>query len=164
MPEEDSTVMKRGFCTLFFGLGLSAVMCAPAQRVWATLGETADSVESDRKALSAVQRAATARNGYTVHEVRSDANTVREYVSSSGVVFAIAWNGLSHPDLAPLLGAYAGEYQQALRQTPRKPGRKSLQVKSNRVVVEKWGHMRDLHGRAYVPACIPSGVSVDEIN
>ena len=132
-------------------------------RAQAALGESADSVESDRTALSAVRRAATARDAYTIQEIKSDAATVREYVSSSGVVFAVAWNGLSHPDLTPLLGSYAGEYREALRQTPRKPGRRHLQVKAERVVVEKWGHMRNLQGRAYVPALIPQGVSVDEI-
>lgn len=155
--------MKKTLYALFLGLGLSAAVFADAQRVQATLGEFADSVESDRNALSAVRRAATVRTGYAIEEVRSDSIVVREYVSSSGVVFGIAWNGLIHPDLMPLLGSYAGEYQEALRQTPRNPGRRRLQVKTNRVVVEKWGHMRNLQGRAYVPALIPPGVSVDEI-
>ena len=103
------------------------------------------------------------RTGYNVHEVISASVTLREYLSPSGVVFGIAWNGLIHPDLTPLLGSYAGEYGEALRQTPRKPGRRRLQVKTNQVVVEKWGHMRNLKGRAYAPALIPPGVSVDEI-
>lgn len=140
-----------------------AAVLAPPSLARAALGGSADSVESDRKALSAERRATTAVDGYTVQEVASGANTVREYVSSSGVVFAIAWSGLSHPDLTPLLGSYAGEYKQALQQTRHVPGRRSLRVKGNRVVVEKWGHMRNLQGRAYVPALIPSGVSLDEI-
>ena len=162
--ERDPTTMKRRLHVLMLCLGLAAAFISIPRHASATLGESADSVESDRKALSAVRRATTARAGYTVHEVVSDANTVREYISSSGVVFAIAWNGLSHPDLSPLLGSYTGEYRHALRQTPRKPGRRSLQVKAKGVVVEKWGHMRNLQGRAYVPALIPPGVSVDEIN
>jgi hypothetical protein len=36
-------------------------------------------------------------------------------------------------------------------------------LKANNVVVEKWGHMRNLQGRAYAPALMPQGVSVDEI-
>jgi uncharacterized protein DUF2844 len=156
--------MKRRILhALILCLGLAAPMFSLPQHASATLGGSADSVETDRKVLSAVHRGITARAGYTVHEVTSDANVVREYVSSSGVVFGIAWNGLSHPDLTPLLGSYADEYRQALRQTPHKPGRRSLQVKANRVVVEKWGHMRNLQGRAYDPALIPKGVSVDEI-
>jgi hypothetical protein len=155
--------MTKRLYMLILCLGLSTGVLVPARQASATLGEPLASVESDRKSLSAGPRATSARAGYTVQEVVSDANSVREYISPAGIVFAIAWNGLTHPDLAPLLGAYAGEYRQALRQTPRKPGRRSLQVKGNRVVVEKWGHMRNLQGRAYAPALIPSGVSVDEI-
>ena len=136
---------------------------ATAHRVQATLGESADSVKSDREVLSAVPSIIMVRNGYTVQEIDSDSTIVREYVSPSGIVFAIAWNGLVHPDLTQLLGSYAGEYERALQQAPREWDRRRLLVKTNRVVVEKWGHMRNLQGRAYVPALIPPGVSVDEI-
>ena len=47
--------------------------------------------------------------------------------------------------------------------SPREPGRRNQKVETNRIVVEKWGHMRNLQGRAYVPALIPAGVSIDEI-
>ena len=143
-------------------LSLSIAVFTTTQRARATLGESADSVESDRTALSAVRGATTIRSGYAVHEV-SGATTVREYVSPAGIVFGIAWNGLVHPDLTLLLGAYATEYHEALRQTPREKGVRRLEVKSNRVVVEKWGHRRNLQGRAYAPDLIPPGVSVDEI-
>jgi hypothetical protein len=113
--------------------------------------------------LSAVHHATTAGNGFTVQEIVSDACAVREYISSAGVVFGIAWNGLSHPDLTLLLGSYTDEYKQTLQQTRRLPGRRAFQVKTNRLVVEKWGHMRNLQGRAYVPSLIPPGVSVHEI-
>jgi hypothetical protein len=148
---------------LFACLGLSATFFITAQRVQATLGESANSIASDNKTLSAVRRATSVHNGYTVQEIYSDATTVREYVSPSGVVFAIAWNGLIHPDLTPLLGSYASEYQEAIRKTPRNPGHRSLRVKTSRLVVEKWGHMRNLQGRAYAPALIPLGVTIYEI-
>jgi hypothetical protein len=156
--------MKIKLYTLFLCLGLSMGVLAIAQHVQATLGESVDSVASDQKALKAVKRATTGRNGYTVQEFALDGTAVREYVSPSGIVFGIAWNGLTHPDLTPLLGSYAGEYQTALRQTPRKPGLSRYQsVKTDRVVVEKWGNMRNLQGRAYAPSLIPPGVSIDEI-
>jgi len=138
-------------------------MLAFAQQARATLGESVASVAKDHAALSAVRRSAKVLSGYTVHEIESDATSVREYASPSGVVFGIAWNGLIHPDLTPLLGSYADAYREGLRKTPRHPGRRRQQVKAERVVVEKWGHMRNLQGRAYAPSLIPPGVSVDEI-
>jgi len=159
----DSSSMKRRLFPLFLGIGLSAAIFATPLQTHATLGEPADSIESDRNALSAVRHVAIIRKGYSIQELAADSTVVREYVSPSGVVFGIAWNGLIHPDLSHLLGLYAGDYQKALQQTPRKPGRRRLQVKTDRVVVEKWGHMRRLQGRAYAPALVPPGVSIDEI-
>ena len=135
-----------------------------AQKGEAALGEPADSVAKDRIALSAQKRASTARNGFTVQEFELSGTFVRQYISPSGIVFAIAWNGLTYPDLTPLLASYADEYKAALRETPRKPGiSRRHAVRTDRVVVEKWGHMRNLQGRAYAPALIPPGVNLEEI-
>ena len=155
--------MKRTLTALLIGLGLAALFLTAAGPVQAALGESIDSVASDETALVAKRASKTDRNGYAVHELRSDSVTLREYVAPTGVIFAIAWNGLIHPDLTPLLGSYAGEYRTALRHSPREPGRRNQKVETNRIVVEKWGHMRNLQGRAYVPALIPAGVSIDEI-
>ncbi|MGA2151082.1 MAG: DUF2844 domain-containing protein [Geobacteraceae bacterium] len=155
--------MRKRIKALYLGFYFAAFLLATAQRAQATLGESVSSVESDRKVFSAVRHPTLARNGYTVQELKSDANVVREYISPSGIVFAIAWNGLSHPDLTTLLGAYVGEYQQALQQTTGQKGNRHLQVRANRIIVEKWGHMRNIQGRAYIPALIPSGVSINEL-
>jgi hypothetical protein len=155
--------MKRRPCIQSLSICLVVAALATARPALATLGETIDSVASDRKALSAVQGEATVRKGYTVHEMMSGATAIREYLSPAGIVFAIAWNGLTNPDLTLFLGSYAGEYHQAIQKTPRERGRRSHRVTTDRIVVEKWGHMRNLQGRAYVPNLIPPGVSVDDI-
>ena len=155
--------MKNMYCLLVLCLVCSATLLAAARPVRAALGGTADSIESDRRALSAVRGATSVENGYTVQEIDYDGNAVREYVSPSGIVFAIAWNGIRHPDLTTLLGSHADEYRKALQQTRRRPGVRSLSVKADRVVVEKWGHVRNLQGRAYTPDLVPPGVNLDEI-
>jgi hypothetical protein len=155
--------MLRKLYTLLLGLSLTATAVVAAEHAWAALGGSADSILSDRKAMSAIRSTSTERRGYTIEEMVSESTTVREFISSSGVVFGVAWNGLTHPDLTMLLGSYASEYEEALQRTPRKPGRRYHQVKTNRFVVEKWGHMRNLQGRAYAPALVPPGVNIDEI-
>ena len=129
----------------------------------ATLGESISSLESNRAALKAVQKSITTRNTYTVHEDSSDGANVRQYVSSDGIVFAVAWNGVSHPDLASLLGKYYDDYSQVQQKTPRQRGKRHVQVRGSRVIVERWGHMRNLQGRAYAPALLPGEVNLDEI-
>ena len=155
--------MKRRIHSLLLCLCLVAATSTTDRWAHGALGESSDSVETDRKALSAERHAATVHTAYTIHEIKSDGATIREYVSSSGIVFAIAWNGLSHPDLTPLLGVYADEFKQAQRRMPRADGRKHLEIKAERVVVERWGHMRNQQGRAYLPALVPNGVTINEI-
>lgn len=155
--------MKNKIYHVLIRVALLATMLATTRPVLAALGESSDSISSDRRALTAVRGAVTVRHGYTVQEIISESATIREYISDDDIVFGVAWTGLVMPDLAVLLGSYTGEYQQALKQAPRKPGLRSRQVKTKRVVVQTWGHMRNLQGRAYAPALIPQGVAIDEI-
>jgi hypothetical protein len=145
-------------------LAFSLLAFASAREAGAALGEPAHSVSSDRIALSAERPTETAGRGFTVQEFEANGTLIREYISPSGIVFAVAWNGYTYPDLTTLLGSYAGEYKEALRQAPKKPGIQRRQsVETGRVVVEKWGHMRNLQGRAYVPALVPPEVDLNEI-
>jgi hypothetical protein len=155
--------MTRKCLPLLAGLLTAAMSCLATGQSMAALGGPAASVEGDRAALSAVRRAALARTGYTIQEIASDAATIREFVSPDGIVFGVAWNGLTQPDLTILFGTYHAEYRQSKEQMPRHPGRRFMHLKGTRIVVETAGHMRDMRGRAYVPALVPAGVSVDEI-
>ncbi len=148
-------------CLFFVFAFLSTVLMA--HRAEAVLGGSADSVESDRKFFSAKNKNTTSHPGYTVEQLDLSGTAIREYISPSGIVFGIAWNGIIHPNLNQLLGSYAEQYQDVLKKTPRIRGRRRIQIKASQVIVEKWGHMRDLQGRAYVPDLIPPRVTADEI-
>ena len=130
----------------------------------ATLGEPLSSLDSNRAVLKAVHKSTVIIGVYAIHEDISESGRIRQYVSSNGIVFAVAWNGVSHPDLANLLGSYYDDYNQVQRNMPRRPGNRHALLRGNRVVVEKWGHMRNLQGRAYAPTLLPIGVTTDEIH
>ena len=141
-----------------------AALCFIAHQANATLGEPVVSIESDQVTVPAAhQKQGATRAAYTLHELESGATTIREYVSPSGIVFGLAWNGLTHPKLDTLLGSYFADYQVAAAHTARQRGQRRQLVQGSRVIVQKWGHMRDLHGRAYDPSLLPAGVSADEI-
>ena len=129
----------------------------------ATLGGNANTITADRKAFSAVHRATTPHNGYTVEEFVYDSTNVREYVSSIGIVFGIAWNGYVPPDLSQILGAYASEYIAAQQMSPRTHGRNGQKLVTDNIIVEKWGHMRNLRGRAYAPGLVPIEININDI-
>lgn len=129
----------------------------------AVLGEIAEPADSAQRMPSGFSARAVVHDAFTVKTIQSDTTTVREFVAPSGVVFAVVWNGLTHPDLSILLGSYNKAYQAAAKTVARVHGRRSRSVSTDHVVVEHWGHMRDLSGRAYDPSLIPGGVSLEEI-
>ena len=65
----------------------------------------------------------------------------------------------------PLVAAvrFAGDTATVDFREPNLAARAYPLTSPDRVVVEKWGHMRNLQGRAYAPALLPPGVSSDEI-
>lgn len=154
----NPTVPARGLAALAVVAALAA-----ATPALAALGERAASVDADRAALGATRRTFAVRQAFQVERLVTPANTVREYVTPSGVVFAVTWQGVSRPDLGVVLGAYAGPYVAEIDARGPSRGRRARRVEVQGAIVETWGHMRALHGRAWVPALLPAGVSVDEL-
>jgi Protein of unknown function (DUF2844) len=149
--------MSGGF--LAAGVLASLSVCVPA---WATLGEDASTVETDRVQMKAQVRT-TSVSGYAVHEIESPSGTVvREYVSAAGKVFAVSWRGPVLPDFRQTLGRYFADYSSEAS-SPR-VGRRHLTIQRADLVVHSSGHMRAFYGSAYVPSLLPANFSVDEIN
>ena len=126
----------------------------------ATLGENVQSTESDRASMMASTRMLPATT-FTIHELQTPSGTtVREFVSPSGVVFAIAWRGPTMPDLKQALGRYFDRY---VTSDNKQGGLHHRAVSDPDLVVQSSGHMRLFTGRAYVPQLLPSGVTPDQI-
>jgi hypothetical protein len=160
-------------------LGVFIVFQAPVTAM-ATLGGPAQSIVVDQQALGGQvrmlnqpqsltgqqalkeQSPVPSNPAYTVEQISTpNGVTVNEYLSPSGTVFAVSWRGPRPPDLSQLFGSYFAEYQTAAA-SPQ-PQRRHLLIRTENLVVETGGHMRDLRGRAYLPALLPTGVSTDEI-
>lgn len=128
----------------------------------AGLGGDSASIERDRQAFHG-KKTITIHDLYQTHEITTDAQTVREYISSDGNVFAVTWKGGVPPNLSQLFGAYFQEFTQAESSSAKTKGRSPKTIKSTNMVVEKFGHMRDLHGKAYITKLLPQGLDPKEI-
>ena len=127
----------------------------------AVLGEREQSVSTDQQRLRGELRSVP-RQGYTVHGISApDGMVVKEYVSPGGVVFGVSWRGPVMPDLQHLLGSFFPEFQQSAASSG--PRHRVLATRTDRLVVESSGHMRDFHGRAYVPSLLPANVSEEAV-
>lgn len=132
--------------------------------VWATLGQSMATVERDQAAMGG-QKQSRAGQGYSIETIAVAGMTIKEYVSSNGIVFAVAWRGTGAPDLPFLFGSYFDEYRAGLIALQnRKPRiRKPLVLKTAHLVVERAGHSRSMWGRAFIPALLPATISPDDI-
>lgn len=156
----------------FLGLAL-LLFGAPPPAAYAALGGNAGSVAADAAALEAptVRRIprpaqnAPAVTAYTVEQMTTASGiAVNEYVGPDATVFAVTWRGRRPPDLSRLFGSYFMQYQNAANAgglTAR--GLHRASVRGSDVVVETAGHMRDMWGRAMLPAIVPPGVEQSEI-
>jgi hypothetical protein len=131
---------------------------------FAALGGDLNSVELDKahmKGSLTVQQ----QQAYSIHEIQaSDGMTVREFVSSEGRVFGVAWQGPTFPDMKRLMGAYFEQYSTALRSEKEKHvGRRPINIQEPGLVVQTSGHMRALTGRAWVPELVPQNVKAAEL-
>ena len=142
---------------------LAAVALFAGVAAWpvqAALGEPVASVETDRLQVGGTARVLPSA-AYTVHELQAPSGTVvREYVSPAGIVFGVAWQGPSMPDLRQVLGTYFDRYVQAASKRNR---RGPVAIEQPGLVVQSGGHMRAFVGRAYIPEALPAGVAVDTI-
>jgi Protein of unknown function (DUF2844) len=129
---------------------------------WAALGNNSASVQADSAHMNGTLRSISIAR-YTIQEIRtSNGQTVREYVSSGGSVFGVAWEGPTTPDLLQLLGSYFEQFRQTSEQRQHQ-FRGPLLIETPTLVVQQSGHLRAFRGRAYLPQALPSGVQPSEI-
>jgi Protein of unknown function (DUF2844) len=135
--------------------------------IWATLpafaalGEDVSSVAADQARLKASVRMLP-RQHYSVQEMQTPSGTtVRQFVSPSGTVFAVSWEG-SAPDLQQLLGTYFEEFESAVASEPSRR-RRGIHLDDGELVLDTGGHMRFVAGRAFLRSKLPTQVTSDDI-
>jgi hypothetical protein len=131
----------------------------------ATLGSDVTTVNEDRAKMQGALMSITRNDRFEVHQLQaSNGATVREYVSSTGTVFAVSWEGQWMPDLRQVLGPYFDAYQRtvpAVRNARRSHG--PMTFRSGDLVVQIGGHPRAFVGRAYIERLMPQGMQAETI-
>ncbi|HEY3973052.1 MAG TPA: DUF2844 domain-containing protein [Candidatus Sulfotelmatobacter sp.] len=152
-------------CGLAIGFAALTLPCP----VFAALGGDAASVQADsvhmQASLRTSQAATTQGGAYTLHELHSSSGVVvREYVSSAGAVFGVAWQGPWLPDLHQLLGTYFEPYVQAMQaRNAGRAGRRPVHIEIPGLVVNLSGHPRSFTGQAYIPENLPQGMKAEDV-
>ena len=134
---------------------------------WAALGDNEQSIQRDAARMKGTHRVVSTTSSatpYVLHEIQTPGGyTVREFISQGGSVFAVSWSGPGGLDLQSLLGAYFEPFQQAAAAQREHQRRGPILLNTPGLVFEQAGHMRAIHGRAYVPQLLPSTMGPNEI-
>ncbi len=130
---------------------------------YAVLGDNAASVLSDQARMKGTLHSTDLKT-YVMHEITTPGTVVREYVSNSGLVFGVSWEGQFPPDFQQLLGPYYEQAKQAAAQQQHAhPQRAPIAIDTPGVVFRQTGHPRNFHGVAYIPRLVPNGVLASDI-
>jgi hypothetical protein len=132
---------------------------------FAALGGSVSTVDADRVHIQGALMRIVQTGPFALHEIRSSSGTmIREYVNSTGTVFAVAWDGPWLPDLRQVLGDQFDRYQAAMQSRQRaRTARGAVAVDEAGLVVQMSGHPRAFTGRAYLTALLPAGVQLESI-
>ena len=115
---------------------------------------------ADSRAVSGVS--VTAPNYVRRETTLASGTLVREYISATGTVFAVAWEGPVLPDLKSLLGKYFAILVAETTKVP-KAGHSSVAIEQQEVFIYSGGRMRAFEGAAWIPAQLPAGFSADDV-
>ena len=137
---------------------IPALLLVCAGPSYGALGEPPTQFAQETTVVGAIESAASS---YVTRDTTLASGThVREYVSSNGIVFAVAWDGPFLPNLRELLGKYFDTLAAESARQPR-AGRPHLDVGLPEVVINSGGRMRAFEGSAWIPAQLPAGFAVD---
>ncbi|SAK53651.1 DUF2844 domain-containing protein [Caballeronia ptereochthonis] len=122
---------------------------------------------STGRAGDASQGAVThrAQGGLVAYHETTDANgiVVRQYLDSSGTVYAVSWRGPAMPDVRSLLGTCFETFREGANAAIGEAGLHTARVAKGDLVVENRVRLREFSGRAWLASALPPGVSATDI-
>ena len=125
---------------------------------YAELGGTTASILSEQKQFNS-QLTSSQQNGYSVYtQTLTSGTSFQEYVSPSGIIFAISWSGPTLPNIQAIFGNYYANYLSAAQES-----RRSIYSSSDSLVIQSTGIMGAFQGFAFLPKQAPAGFTLNNL-
>ncbi|HEY4805618.1 MAG TPA: DUF2844 domain-containing protein [Paraburkholderia sp.] len=130
----------------------------------AALGGKFDSMQIEASSLRGQLASTSSTSAYTTQVITLDTGTtVREYANAAGQVFAVSWSGPRPPDLSQLLGTHFSEFKASLQTASHSDLHRHVQVQTSQMRYVGGGRLNNMHGTAWLPAAMPTGVSPEDL-
>ena len=142
---------------------LLLVLVAPTL-AWAELGGNAASLQTNQVRIKTnVMHTTTTSTNFSMQQNQTPNGVIiKQFISNSGTVFAVTWQGPLMPNLKQLLGQYFDSYITAAKNN--QSGHSHLSIQQTDLVVQSSGHLRAFSGIAYIPSLMPAGVTVAQLH
>lgn len=146
--------------TNYMPIGAMVLALAAATPALAQLGSTGPAGSASQGAV-----VNQAQGGLILFHESTDANgiVVRQYVDSSGRVYAVSWRGPAMPNVQALLGTYFAAFREGASASIGAAGLHTARVAQGDLVVENRVRLREFSGRAWLVSALPPGVSTTDI-
>lgn len=137
---------------------LIAMAVGVEPQAFATLGER------HSEAGAQVREFKTPTAAFRRYEEKRFTVTIHEFAALGQNVFAVAWRGRAHPDLAKLLGSHLKDFKAALAEARRgRRGHSPIQIESHGLHIEMGGTSRSVYGRVWLSQGLPAGIDSNDI-
>lgn len=159
--------MPSAFAELGGAPTLSAASAHSVQRLAAGSNKASSPTASTEPATGGNAPAGTTASWTTREVTLPDGLIEREYLTTDGVVFAVAWRGSHRPELSVLLGTQYATQMSRNARALRLQGRGShgtTSQKDETFAVQASTHQRSSTGVAWLPQLLPAGVSPDALS
>jgi hypothetical protein len=127
-----------------------------------SFAELGKAVEKDAVQIQEQSSVASNEQRLNVYQMKMPSGTqIKEYANADNIVVAVSWQGPTLPNLKLLLGDYFQAF--ASRPTDHAASHRNAELRTEDLVVQSHGQMRNFSGRAYLPKLLPSGLNPDQI-
>lgn len=131
----------------------------------AALGGNVHELTAEGAALKMTAVVVSSAHGYNVHEFRAKKITIHQFAAMDGKIFAVAWQGKTHPDLALLMGTHFADFEKALAQAKKSNrGHTPIKIEVEGFHLELGGHAMAVYGRAWLVDQLPDKVNTYDLH
>ena len=143
---------------------VALVLSALPALSFAGLGQDLESIKIERMRMAAQHRVTSAAQ-YSLHELQgADGSRVRQYVSASGMVFAVSWRTLYKPDLSALLGPSYPVYALSAQVAAQRAGvQRHFRHADVDLVLQSSAHLHVFSGFALRRSMLPRGLDPQQM-
>jgi len=131
--------------------------------MWLPLSANAYLGERTTASVGVMKQAAASGSQMRAQTTNTTDFTIKEFIDSTGIVYAVRWDGAMLPDINALLGEYFPEYKIAIATTPYRVPRRHLKADSGNLSIRQFGHPGALSGLIYLKNRLPANVQPEDL-